>query len=208
VDGQNLGTFPVGNQPEGGIAFDGANMWVSGFADDSLTKLRASDGQVLGTFGTNSHPTGVCFDGQSIWVAMTGRILEYRTSDGQVLNAFAFATLDPQAVAFDGTYIWLAGADSFGDGAIAKMRRADGAITQLVPGAGSGIPATGLAVDGTNIWAAYVAPTLGGRIGKWQRSNLNLIDDFDVGGASPKGVAFDGANMWVTNEDSGTVSKR
>jgi len=27
-------------------------------------------------------------------------------------------------------------------------------------------------------------------------------------GTSPYGIAFDGANVWVVNQDSGTVSKR
>ena len=41
--------FPVGSQPYG-ICFDGANIWTANFGDGTVTKLRASDGQVLGTF--------------------------------------------------------------------------------------------------------------------------------------------------------------
>jgi len=34
-----------------------------------VTKLRASDGTVLGTFSVGSQPIGVAFDGANIWVA-------------------------------------------------------------------------------------------------------------------------------------------
>jgi DNA-binding beta-propeller fold protein YncE len=33
-----------------------------------VTKLRASDGTVLGTFAVGSNPVGVAFDGANIWV--------------------------------------------------------------------------------------------------------------------------------------------
>jgi hypothetical protein len=37
-DGANLGAFAVGNAP-GNVAFDGANIWVSNSASDTLSKL-------------------------------------------------------------------------------------------------------------------------------------------------------------------------
>src|ERR1039457_2020996 len=43
--------FPVGNQPYG-IAFDGASIWTANSGDNTVTKLRASDGTVLGTFSS------------------------------------------------------------------------------------------------------------------------------------------------------------
>src|SRR5580692_4504416 len=57
-DGNAVPTlFPVSGTPVG-VAFDGANIWV---ASSSLTKFRASDGAVLGTFATGGD--GVTFDG-------------------------------------------------------------------------------------------------------------------------------------------------
>src|SRR5580704_1805042 len=41
--------FPVGKEPEG-VAFDGANIWTANFGDGTVSKLRASDGAVLGTY--------------------------------------------------------------------------------------------------------------------------------------------------------------
>ncbi|MCH7884361.1 MAG: hypothetical protein IIC01_03840 [Planctomycetes bacterium] len=60
-------TFNVGSSP-GGVAFDGANIWVANLVSNTVTKLRASDGAVLGTFSVGIGPIGVAFDGANIWV--------------------------------------------------------------------------------------------------------------------------------------------
>jgi DNA-binding beta-propeller fold protein YncE len=39
---------------------------------DDVTKLRVSDGALLGTFGVGDSPQGVAFDGTNIWVANAG----------------------------------------------------------------------------------------------------------------------------------------
>ncbi len=59
------------------VAFDGDNIWVtnSSVSSNSVTKLRASDGTVLGTFPVaGPNPAGVAFDGANIWVANSGLI--------------------------------------------------------------------------------------------------------------------------------------
>src|SRR5712691_3081715 len=60
-------TFGVGTRPFG-VAFDGANIWVANMGSHNVTKLRASDGKVLGTFRSGANPVGVAFDGANIWV--------------------------------------------------------------------------------------------------------------------------------------------
>jgi DNA-binding beta-propeller fold protein YncE len=49
------GTFNVGDFPYG-VAFDGANIWVANSGSDTVTKLRASDGEVQGTFNVGESP--------------------------------------------------------------------------------------------------------------------------------------------------------
>src|SRR5205823_10973953 len=66
-DANKTTSFIVQNQPFG-VVFDGANVWVVNKIDSSVTKLRASDGAVLGTFPVGSEPRGVAFDGANIWV--------------------------------------------------------------------------------------------------------------------------------------------
>jgi len=52
-----------------GIAFDGANIWVCSQGNNTVTKLRASDGTNLGAFPVGSVPEGMAFDGANVWVA-------------------------------------------------------------------------------------------------------------------------------------------
>jgi len=51
------------------MAFDGANIWVATAFNSIVTKLRAGDGKIFGTFAAGTGPTAVAFDGANIWVA-------------------------------------------------------------------------------------------------------------------------------------------
>lgn len=78
ADGFVLGTFVLTADPciAHEIAFDGVNLWVTDNENDSVFKLRASDGAVLDhfapaalspeiSFGT---PLGLAFDGANVWI--------------------------------------------------------------------------------------------------------------------------------------------
>lgn len=54
----NLSASPVA------VAFDGANIWVA--TNINVTKLKANDGTILGTF-LPGEADGVAFDGANIW---------------------------------------------------------------------------------------------------------------------------------------------
>jgi DNA-binding beta-propeller fold protein YncE len=64
-------TYPVGSNPYG-VAFDGSNIWVTNFGSNTVTKLLASGGALVGTYTVGSNPYGVAFDGTNIWVANDG----------------------------------------------------------------------------------------------------------------------------------------
>ena len=55
-------TFPFPGSPYG-LVFDGSSIWISNISSASVTKVRASDGTVLGTFPVGSNPQGLAFDG-------------------------------------------------------------------------------------------------------------------------------------------------
>jgi DNA-binding beta-propeller fold protein YncE len=84
-------TFPV---PAGAwaLASDGANIWVTNYNlfDGKVTKLRASDGAVVGVFDTGLSPDGITFDGANIWTANqdSNSVTKLRASDGAVLGTF------------------------------------------------------------------------------------------------------------------------
>ncbi len=60
-------------------------MWVANYGSNKVTKLRASDGTVLGTFAVGANPWGVAFDGVNIWVTNYGsnNVTKLRASDGK-----------------------------------------------------------------------------------------------------------------------------
>ena len=58
----------VGAEPSG-IAFDGANMWVANNTSNTVTKIQASSGEVLGTFTGVTGAFAAAFDGANVWVA-------------------------------------------------------------------------------------------------------------------------------------------
>ena len=68
-----------------GVAFDGASICVANAGDNTVSKLRASDGKTLGTFTAGLGPVAVVFDGANIWSA--------------------------ESLAFDGANIWVANAN-------------------------------------------------------------------------------------------------
>jgi DNA-binding beta-propeller fold protein YncE len=60
-----VGKFPWG------IAFDGTNMWVTNYGDNTVTELSPT-GATLGTFPVGNAPRGIAFDGTHMWVANMG----------------------------------------------------------------------------------------------------------------------------------------
>ena len=66
LERSNVGSVPTG------VVFDGVNRWVSNFGGANVTKLRANDGTVLGTFPVGDEPFAAAFDGANVWVANGG----------------------------------------------------------------------------------------------------------------------------------------
>ena len=104
--------FQTGTNPKA-LAFDGANIWVANSGDTTVTKLRASDGTLLGTFNTGAAPVALVFDGTNIWVANhdNSTVTKLRASDGTLLGTFNTGAA-PVALVFDGANIWVANHDN------------------------------------------------------------------------------------------------
>jgi DNA-binding beta-propeller fold protein YncE len=90
-----------------GMLVEGPNLWIT-TANNTVIKMRTSDGAVLGTFPVGTGPLGLAFDGANIWVANINshNIMKLRASDGAVLGTFGLGTGGPSALAFDGANIW------------------------------------------------------------------------------------------------------
>src|SRR5215831_315549 len=76
-------SFTTGKTPIA-FAFDGFSMWVVNFGDNTVSKLQANDGAVLGTFAVGKNPWAAASDGANIWVTNRGdaTVSKLRASDG------------------------------------------------------------------------------------------------------------------------------
>jgi len=149
------------------VAFDGANIWVTSAGANTVTKLRAADGDCLFhpsppavpgigspfecSFPVGNSPQGIAYDGASIWVANSGsnNVTKLLASDGAVQGTFGVGD-SPVGIAFDGANIWVT---NNGDvpGTVSKLQASDGAtITRRNVGASP----VGIAFDGANMWIA------------------------------------------------------
>ncbi len=183
-----------------GVVFDGASIWVANLGPNSVSKLRASDGAVLGTFPVGDSPVAVAFDGANIWVGNQNsrNVNKLRASDGTVLGTFAVGTtIRHLGVAFDGTNIWVT---NNGDNSVSKLRASDGAVLGTFP---VGANPFGVAFDGANIWVTNNGDNT---VSKLQAASGMGLGTFPVG-SFPAGVAFDGINIWVATQGDNTVSK-
>ena len=186
---------PVGQGPRG-LTFDGANIWAADSAGGTVTKVRASDGLLLGTYTVGPGPECVTFDGANIWV--TNRddrsLSKIRASDGKLMGTFPVGRA-PFGIAFAAGHIWVANADSN----VTELNL-EGSVLRTVS-VGNG--ASWVAFDGANIW---VASQNSHTVTEVQASDGKVLGMFPMSG-NPWGVVFDGANIWVSNFMGGNVWK-
>lgn len=195
-DGANLGTFTAGTERPLSIAFDGANMWVSNGEDNSVRKIRTSDGVMVGAFPVGFSPQNIAFDGANIWVTHGGSsVTKLRANDGVTLGTFSVGS-SPSGIAFDGANMWVA--NSFSN-TVTKLRASDGAILGTFSVAER---PRKVEFDGANIW---VLSDISRTVTKLRASDGANLGAFVIPSAVLYDIAFDGANIWVLS--NGSVTK-
>lgn len=176
------------------LAFDGANMWVANFAGLTVTKLRASDGTILGRFYVGFNPSSVVFDGWNVWVAGPGvdSVTKLRGSDGSVLGTFPVGK-NPITLVFDGANIWVA---NEGSASVTKLRASDGTLLGTFA---VDLNPEFLAFDGSTVWVGHPSGL----------TRLRAADGASVGTSHQFSgpFAFDGTYMWARGSLMGKVSK-
>jgi len=191
-------TFPVGTQPWD-VAFDGASIWVVNSGEDTVTKLRASDGAAEGTFATGDFPRAILFDGVNIWIinSYDSTVTKLRASDGALLGTFLDFISFGDALAYDGTYIWCGSALT--RSTVSKLLASDGTYQGFVR---TDPIAAALLVAAGKLWVAAAG---GNSVESFRLSDLRKQQTTAVG-LAPGGLAFDGRNVWVANGDSDFLS--
>jgi DNA-binding beta-propeller fold protein YncE len=73
-----------------------------------VTKIKAGDGSITGTYTVQDNPAEFAFDGQNVWVTNYGAhtVSKLRGSDGSVVGTYPVGKF-PRSIAFDKTNIWV-----------------------------------------------------------------------------------------------------
>lgn len=198
-----LGITHVPYNPVGGVIADGADVWAASgneFHNGAVTRFRASDGRVLETW---TIPDAYALLGAMgrIFVADFGvQAGGLFVIDPSQAPSSLSSVIDPVAggissLAFDGKRIWAAGG---------------GQVLIITPSASAPWPVTvtktaafDLVFDGTNMWAVDIGADPGSLVKLDE--NGNALQTVPVGG-NPRFATFDGANIWVPNLGSASVT--
>jgi YVTN family beta-propeller protein len=195
-----LGVYTVGNDPLL-LVSDGANMWVSNNASNTVSKVQQSTGTVLNTVAVGEHPEGVAFDGTNIWVANYGsnNVSVVNASTASVVATYA-AGMYPGALAYDGSHIWVV---SFGVNTLTELNKSNGTVVNTYTFGSANIGLGGVLFDGTNIWVTVGSTNTVEKI----LASTGAIEGAFNAGVSPGTMTFDGTYLWIANYGSNALTK-
>ena len=193
--------FASGSNPSG-MVFDGLDIWVANYSDDSVSKIQVETGAVtnISLAASCTDPRSLAYDGvhSAIWVACNGApngpfVVELNSS-GTVVATTASIGNTPNCnnMAFDGTNIWVTTSSGSTFASVTEINTSTLALTVISLPANSG-PAA-VAYDGDYIWVARGD----GHVSKIVASTATLAGSAPATGGTAYTLAFDGGNMWVS----------
>jgi DNA-binding beta-propeller fold protein YncE len=155
------------------IAVDGTHVWVANREGRSVVELNASTGALIKllypSFG-NRTLDAIAADGTHVWVAnarvalpcsgtcQSGNVdlvTEFSQSTGAPLNVLSSSSYGfegPDAVAADGTHVWVANGNG---NSVTELNASTGALVKVLSDPSYGFDGpVAIAVDGTHVWVA------------------------------------------------------
>jgi len=183
------------------VSSDGKDLWVSNTFDNSVTRVRGSDGRALETWtGATLAFQGLSVMGRILVAGQTtpGRL--YRIDPAQAAGAVTTVASNlgdnSQGITFDGARVWMANA-AMSVSIVTPGASIPWTVT-TVPMASS---ANGAVFDGASVWISSYS---GGTLLKLDSAG-SVLQTVTVG-VQPFGLLFDGTNLWVVNRGDSTVS--
>jgi hypothetical protein len=192
-----LNTTAVGNIPQYNC-FDGEDIWVANLGGDSVTRVHASDGRVLGTWtgATNAHNT-IAAAG---FIYVTGRENPgriYRINPTQAPGAVTLVEDNvgalPLSITYDGLNLWTANNGTGpGFGSITRYNIVTDTETTFAVGFNQ---PSGIVFDGTHLWVVDEGDDALYRVNP---ANGAILETLPMGAITSTAIpVFDGANIWV-----------
>lgn len=209
------GTAPGAYSPGANVPREQMAAFITRTMDQSLRRgsNRAALNQYWTTQGANnlalttigSLPRLVQSDGADVWVANSGTnsVSRVRASDGKMLETWTGATAATGVLCAMGK-VFVTGVvtDFMTPGSLFQIdpTATAGAVTTL--SSSLGIFPSSIAYDGERIWTANE----GGSV-SIITLNPTSVTNVPTGFNSPRGVIFDGANIWVMDDLPGSIDK-
>jgi YVTN family beta-propeller protein len=192
-----INTINVGVYPSG-VSSDGTHVWVTNYAEDTVSEIEASTGKVINTINVGEGPDGVSSDGTHVWVTNydADTVSEIEASTGEVINTINVGE-SPYGVSSDGTHVWVT---NVSEGTVSEIEASTGEVINTI---NVGVTPGSVSSDGTHVWVTNVVE---GRVIEIAASTGKVINMINVG-SEPEGVSSDGTHVWVTNYDGDTVSE-
>lgn len=188
------------------LAFDGKDLWLSGYNEFHIFKISREDGSIIDSIEINlKEPHGMTFDGTYFYIcdAFTD-VIQKLDTQGQIISSIPMPTQQPshcQGLTFDGSGYWLNDQRepllSSQHDDITYIIDEDGLVLNQFNSIGD-VP-TGLAFDGTNIWSIDNGLD---ELHKIDPNTYRIVETFDTPESIPTGLAFDGQHLWLV--DNGT----
>ena len=202
---QNVGvlkTTPLGSNPQYSC-FDGEDIWVANFTGNSVTRVHASDGRVLGTWTAATGAWNTIAAAGFIYVTGIGNPGKiYRIDPGLAPGAVTEVEnnlgANSVSITYDGLNLWTASlGTSPGAGSITRYNIITD--TETTFSVGFNQPG-GIVFDGTHLW---VVDRGDGALYRVNPANGTILETLDMGPASSFEAipVFDGSNIWVPIED-------
>ncbi|MBN2023193.1 MAG: hypothetical protein JW809_10430 [Pirellulales bacterium] len=138
-------------------------------------------------------PTGLAFDGTSLWLAdrMTDLLYEIDPTDGRVIRHMPAPSYQIESLAAEGKYLWALDSKE----KLAFKVNPETGVTERTIEIPGRLP-QGLAFDGRDLWAA---DSEGDRIYRLSIDDGSTIQSFAAPSGDSQGLAFEGNHLWVSD---------
>jgi glutamine cyclotransferase len=162
--------------------------------------VRAGTGEVVKQFPTPGRcPTGLTFDGRSLWLADRRSDLLYRIdpANGRVLESLTAPGYQVEGLTCEGRYLWALDAES------RKAFKLDPktGIAEKTISVQCRSP-QGLAFDGKHLWVADIKRR---RLYRISAEDGTTITEIPSPSGDPYGLTYDGKYLWVSDRTDDTI---
>ncbi len=212
------GTSPTTFSPDQSVTRGQASVFVGKGIDTAIQRSSrrailgqywTSAGPVFGMTGVGSTPELVASDGADLWVAslFSSTVSRIQAGDGKLRETWTAANNATGVLSAMGQ-ILVTGFTSPGKLYQIDPTQPAGTVTTVASNLGN--TPRGIAFDGSSVWTANYANGSGSgsvSIITPQATTPWPVTTVTTGFAAPVGILYDGANIWVTDNNAGKLFK-